>query len=210
MGFGNFKTAVEVAKTFKFSTDEGYFVDRLPFEIPEYEKERIRKKIADPLSFISEESICERVIGPVLDVLDDHYKDFRVWSHVTYNVDPTVNLSGKPDFLVAPTTNIIGEMGVPPLCVIEAKRLDWDNAWAQAAAEMYAASTQGATMCYAVVTSGKIWQFGKFDKKDNLLTQHRNSMDAIDQPPATDNLQKIFDILNWIFNEASNIVVEKK
>jgi len=39
--------------------------------------------------------------------------------------------------------------------VIEAKKEDWDEGWAPALAEMYAASIQGATVCYAVVTSGE-------------------------------------------------------
>ncbi|EDN67376.1 conserved hypothetical protein [Beggiatoa sp. PS] len=70
---------------------------------------------------------------------------FRVWSHIVYDVDASVNLSGTPDFLIARPKKVgIGNLiDVPPLCVIEAKKRDWDNAWGQALAESYAASTQG-------------------------------------------------------------------
>ncbi len=208
MGFGNFKTVVEVATTFNLKTSSSFFVKTLSFDIPEYEEKRIRKKLIDPLSFISEEAICEDIIKPILDVLDDHYKNFRVWSHVTYNVDTANNLSGRPDFLVAPTTEIQGQMAIPPLCIIEAKKENWDEAWAQAVAEMYAASTQGATACYAAVTTGDLWQFGMFDKKCQKFVKHETKIYATDEPPATDNLQKVFDTLNWMFNEASKVTIE--
>ena len=208
MGFGNFKTVQEVADKFNLETKSDFFMGTLPFDIPEYEGERLKKRLIDPLSFLSEESICESIIRPILDIFDDHYKNFRVWSHVTYNVDPTNNLSGRPDFLIAPTTNIEGRMATPPLCVIEAKKQDWDDAWAQAVAEMYAASTQGASTCYAAVTSGDLWQFGMFDKKSKVFIKDKEKPSIMDKPPLTSNLQKVFDLLNWIFNEASNVVIE--
>ncbi|ETR72709.1 MAG: hypothetical protein OMM_07370 [Candidatus Magnetoglobus multicellularis str. Araruama] len=101
-------------------------------------------------------------------------------------------------------------MDVPPLCVIEAKDQDWKKAWAQALAEMYAASIHGATICYAIVTSGEEWQFGKFDKKESLFIKEKKKLFAIDAPDEPDNLQKLFDKLNWLFSEASKVEVIKE
>jgi len=211
MGFGNFKTASEVAIKFNLKTERGFFTGTLPFDVPEHEMKRIKKKIDDPLSFLSEEAICENIISPILDVLDDHYQTLRVWSHITYNVDPTKDLSGRPDFLVAPPLADIAEvMDVPPLCVIEAKDQDWKRAWAQALAEMYAASTQGATICYAVVTSGEEWQFGKFEKEASLFIKEKKKLFAVDAPDEPDNLQKLFNKLNWVFSEVSQIDIIKE
>ncbi|MCP4697487.1 MAG: hypothetical protein GY862_11630, partial [Gammaproteobacteria bacterium] len=95
-----------------------------------------------------------------------------------------------------------GRMDVPPLCIIEAKRQDWEEGWAQALAEMYAASTQGANICYAAVTSGKAWEFGKLDS--GIFTKDSNQISA------TDNLQKVFDTLNWLFNEVDKIIKNKE
>ncbi|OQY49375.1 MAG: hypothetical protein DRR08_30105 [Candidatus Parabeggiatoa sp. nov. 2] len=210
MGFGNFKTASEVAIEFNLKIERGFFTGTLPFDVPEHEMKRIKRKIDDPLSFLSEEAICERIISPILDVLEDHYQNLRVWSHITYNVDPSKDLSGRPDFLVAPPlANVAEVMDVPPLCVIEAKDQDWKKAWAQALAEMYAASTQGATICYAVVTSGEEWQFGKFEKEDCLFIKEKNKLFAVDVPDEPDNLQKLFNKLNWVFNEVSKVIIEK-
>ena len=99
-------------------------------------------------------------------------------------------------------------MATPPLCVIEAKKQDWDDAWAQAVAARYAASTQGASTCYAAVTFGDLWQFGMFDKKSKIFIKDKEKLSIMDKPPLTSNLQKVFDLLNWIFNEASNVVIE--
>ena len=73
---------------------------------------------------------------------------------------------------------------------------------------MYAASTQGASTCYAVVISGDLWQFGIFYKKNKIFIKDKEKPSIMDKPPLTDNLQKVFDHLNWIFNEASNVVIE--
>jgi len=210
MGFGNFKTDSEVADIFNLTIEERFFIEGLHFDIPEYEMKQIKKWLDDPLSFLSEEAICEDIIKPILRILDTAYEELRVWSHVPYNVDPAKNLAGIPDFLVARPKRVKSIMDVPPLCIIEAKRQNWDEAWAQALAEMYAASTQGATMCYAAVTSGELWQFGKFDKKDSLFIKDRNKIYIIDEPPATDKLQKLFNTLNWVFNEASQVIIERE
>ncbi len=211
MGFSDFKTAGAVAREFKFSTEKRNFIEELPFDIWEDKKKEIAENLLDSLSYLTEEAVCESIIKPVLNVLDKKYDNFRVWSHPNYIVDASRNLSGKPDYLVAPSIEgIEDEMDTPPLCIIEAKRQDWDNAWAQAAAEMYAASTQGATMCYAVVTSGDSWQFGKFDKKADMFTKHLKKVDAIDESPTDTNLQRVFYVLNWIFNEASKATIIKE
>jgi len=208
MGFGNFKIDSEVADIFNLTIEDSFFIEGLHIDVPEYEMKQIKKLLDDPLSFLSEEAICEDIIKPILRILDTAYEELRVWSHVPYNVDPAKNLSGKPDFLVARPKRVKSIMDVPPLCIIEAKRQNWDEAWAQALAEMYAASTQGATMCYAVVTSGDLWQFGKFDKKDSLFIKDRNKIYIIDEPPTTDKLQRVFNTLNWVFNEASKVIIE--
>jgi predicted type IV restriction endonuclease len=131
-----------------------------------------------------------------------------IWSHITYHVKPEENLSGRPDFLIARPTKIVDIMDVPPLCVIEVKKDNWEEGWAQALAEMYAASLQGATVCYAVVTSGEEWQFGKFDKQADLFTKDKRKLHATDYPDEPNNLQRLFDTLNWVFDEASKVEIK--
>ncbi len=210
MGFGSFKTDAEVAEKFNLIIKEGFFIETLPFNIPENKREEIKELLDDPLAFVSEYAICEDIIKPILRVLDKAYKEFRVWSHIFYDVDASVNLSGTPDFLIARPKKVgIGNLiDVPAICVIEAKKRDWDNAWGQALAESYAASTQGATICYAIITDGKQWQFGKYTKESLLFLKDKRNLQAEDAPNE-ENLQKLFDTLNWIFAEASKVVIER-
>lgn len=210
MGFSRFKSEIEVAKRFKLKTVVKPFMQSLPLTtIPEYKFAEIQENFKDPLSFLSESATCEDIIKPILKVLDKCYPHFRVWSHVNYTVDPDNDLLGTPDFLIAPTTDIQGELGVPPLCVVEAKKADWEQGWAQALAEMYAASTQGATYCYAAVTTGQEWQFGQFDKEHTLFTKQMNRLSVLDENDEPSNLQKLFDNLNWLFEQASKVDIVK-
>ena len=98
MGFGNFKTDSEVAKKFNLIIKDDFFLKGLPFTIPEYELKKIQKHLGDRLSFVSEEAICEDIIKPILNIFDDAYEEFRVWSHITYNVKPEENLSANRIF----------------------------------------------------------------------------------------------------------------
>ncbi len=73
--------------------------------------------------------------------------------------------------------------------------------WAQALAEMIAAqrfNQNAQTETFGIVTTGNFWQFGKLQQ--NILTMEIISCSA------TENIQKLFDILNWLFYEAANNV----
>ncbi len=208
MGFSHFKTEIEVARRFHLKTDSEPFVQALSLtNIPEYKFKEIQDNFKDPLSFLSEAATCEDIIKPILKVLATSYPNLRVWSHVTYTVDPENDLAGTPDFLIASPTDIRGEFGVPPLCVVEAKKSDWDQGWAQALAEMYAASTQGATMCYGVVTTGEDWQFGKFDRENALFIKQLHKLSVFDEHDEPSHLQKVFDTLNWLYDQASQVEI---
>jgi len=63
MGFGNFKTASEVAIEFNLKIERGFFTGTLPFDVPEHEMKRIKRKIDDPLSFLSEEAVKTFQVG---------------------------------------------------------------------------------------------------------------------------------------------------
>jgi hypothetical protein len=151
-------------------------------------------RLNDGMNFINEATICERIIRPTLDLVEVKYELLHIWSHVPYNIDKKKGLVGEPDYLIAPRTQY-GDMSIPPLCIIEAKQEKFAEGWAQALAEMVAASFQGAKISYGVVTTGKIWEFGQL--KGNLYIKDPASVSA------TDDLQKVFDILNWLFDVAN-------
>ncbi len=202
MPYGKFESIAEVARKFDITvSSNASFVEQREATIPDHDFSRIEKKLVDDLNFINETTICERIISPILELVSEQYESLKIWSHVPYNVDQEKGLVGEPDYLVAPRTKY-GDMGTPPLCIVEAKKDNFEEGWTQALAEMVAASLQGREECYGVVTTGKIWQFGKL--KNNIFSKD------ISQISATRELQLVFDTLNWMFYQAESLLGEKQ
>ncbi len=195
MAYSKFKTVEEVARKFDIEVaNKTAFTSQKEINVLESLCSMVTENINDDISFINETAVCERIISPVLNIVSRNHEQLNVWSHVSYNIDEKKGLVGEPDYLIAPRTKY-GGMARPSLCVIEAKRDDFEEGWAQALAEMVASSSLGAGLCYAVVTTGKIWEFGKLE--NDVFTTDPISISA------TDNLQKTFNVLNWMFDKIS-------
>ncbi len=195
MSYRDFKKVSEVTAKFDIQVANKRFMQVLSLEILPIYFADMTEKLNNPMSFINEVAICEDIIKPILNLVEKKYPSLYVWSHVSYNVDKEKGLVGEPDYLIASMTNQ-ALMSIPPLCVIEAKQEKFDEGWAQALAEMVAASSQGIEICYGIVTTGKAWEFAKLE--NNLFTKDPNQISA------TDNLQKVLDTLNWLFNKVVN------
>ena len=194
MPYSQFESIEEVAGRFDIEVVDKGIIDMLDIEIPDYPFSEITKRLNDSMSFINEVTICEDIIKPILTLVSIRYKSLYIWSHVAYNVDEGKDLVGEPDYLIA-TRKKHGGMGIPPLCVMEAKKENWEKGWAQTLAEMYAASTQGAKVCYGVVTTGDVWMFGKLE--NSIFTKDPVKISA------TRELQVVFNVLNWVFDKAN-------
>lgn len=200
MPYGKFGSVSEVARIFDIEVSANKpFVNKLTVEVPDSDFIRIEKKLADELNFINEITICERIISPILELVSSGYASLKIWSHVPYNVDKEKGLVGEPDYLIAPRTKY-GDMGVPPLCIVEAKKENFEEGWTQALAEMVAASLQGGKTCLGVVTTGNTWEFGRLD--NGVFTRDPRRFSA------TVNLQEVFDVLNWTFKIAESHLKE--
>lgn len=192
MAYGTFNSVTEVATKFDIKVDkETTFVNTKNIEIPNILFSMIEKKLRDRINYVSEYAICETMIRPILDIIAEN-SPLKIWSHVAYNVDKEKGLIGEPDYLIA-LKNKYGGMATPVLCVIEAKKENFDEGWTQALAEMVASSILGATTCYGIVTTGAFWQFGKLE--NGVFIIDPVSISALRE------LQYIFNIINWIFDE---------
>jgi len=195
MAYGQFKSIAEVAEKFDIHVaDRRYFVEQKTLDILDVYFHDITEKLNDDTSFINEFTICETIIRPILNVAIKNYKHLKIWSHVPYNVDEKQGLVGEPDYLIAPKTKY-GTMAMPSLCVIEAKKDDFNGGWTQALSEMVASSLLGVNVCYGIVTTGKIWEFGQLESR--LFTID------IAVISATTELQRVFNTLNWILCNVS-------
>ncbi|MCI5127666.1 MAG: hypothetical protein D3907_04005 [Candidatus Electrothrix sp. AUS3] len=194
MPYGKFESVEQVARLFSVKVNDAFVAGSKAIELPTPLVQSIRAKLLDSLSFRNEATICNKVITPILNAVAEQNKPLNVWIEEPFHVDQEKGLVGEPDYLIAPAT-AYGGMALPPLCIIEAKKQDWDAGWAQALAEMVAASLQGADICYSAVTTGKIWQFGKMES--SIFSKDPNQISA------TRELQLVFDTLNWVFSEVN-------
>jgi len=195
MPYGQFVSVEQVASIFDIKVKDGDIIKSKSIKVSELLLKIIEKRLCDSLSFRNEATICNKIITPILNIVAENNQPLNVWIQEPFNVDKDKGLIGEPDYLIATVTDY-GGMDIPPLCIIEAKKQDWDEGWTQALAEMIAASIKGANICYSVVTTGKIWQFGKLEK--SLFIKDPNQISA------NRELQVVFDTLNWVFSEITN------
>ncbi len=192
MGYANFKTISHVAE--KFNCDVIYkdFVKQKEFICDEWLLKYINKNLNDRLSYASEASICETIIRPIISTVAEENK-LPVWSHVLFDVDKELDLTGTPDYLLAPGLPGNATFKLPIVCLGEAKKDDFEAGWGQTAAEMKAAQIKNNNEdipILGLVTNGKAWEFGKFE--DNIFTIESKSF-------TTNHLDEIFNVLNWMF-----------
>jgi hypothetical protein len=200
MAYGKFKSVEEVATKFYIEVaDRTAFISEKKREILDVFLSMITKNLKDDTSYINKFAVCDAIIRPILGIVAENY-NLKVWSHLSYNVDEEKGLVGEPDYLIAPKTKY-GAMAKPSLCVIEAKKDDFDEGWTQALSEMVASSLQEAHICYGIVTTGAIWQFGKLESSIFVIDPRYLS--------ATTELQRVFNTINWIFHEISSLPSQK-
>ena len=163
MAFTDFKTIGEVQERFLVKYQAAHFIRVRPIvPSPELVAEiAFVDKYLD--TRVSEFAIRESLIFPVLKEAYRKYAErFSLWSHRFIKYDEV--LVGTPDYFIAKRSDL-GKtvLGKPLLLMVEAKKNNFDEGWAQCLAEMIAAqklNTQDLTI-YGLVTDGQVWQFGK-------------------------------------------------
>ncbi|RKZ46372.1 MAG: hypothetical protein DRR16_15600 [Candidatus Parabeggiatoa sp. nov. 3] len=198
MSYGKFETIEQVSDTFDIEITRSAFINQEKIEVDDIVLTMMGRRLLEDANFVNEQARCQHIITPILDIVSDNHESLKVWCQVTYTVDKDRGLDGEPDYMIAPYAKN-GGMSTPPLCIMEAKQDDWKKGWAQALAEMYAASTQGASICYGVVTTGDFWQFSRLEA-GKIFTRDPIKLSAIE------NLQKVLNTLNWLFKKASEQV----
>jgi len=175
MAFGHFKNKAAVLEKFSIRYEEEGFVVPTEFVISQaflddfnFVREHIDTRV-------SESSICENIIYPILkEVYKKYADDFALWSHKTVEYDS--ELTGAPDYLLA-TKSELGKivLGRPLLMIVEAKKNDFEEGWGQCLAEMVMAQkTNGnpSFTVYGIVSDGEVWEFGKLS--ENEFTMNRD------------------------------------
>lgn len=173
MAFTSFKNISEIVKAYKLYYDSKEF-------IPHYE-ENARKPSAhllETLDFnltetvynISEASLCESIIYPLLKDVWKPYRDkLFLWSHTGIEADK--DLTGIPDYIIAKKSEFGRVLGLPLLTTVEAKKDNFSEGWVQCVAQLMAMQKlndeKSNCTLYGIVTNGESWEFGYL--KDNKL-----------------------------------------
>lgn len=168
MAFTQFKSLGSVLTTYDIAYTDKDFILTESVEVPIRLKEDIDFALKNTDYSLSEASICENLIYPVLkETWKFFLSDFFLWSHPTWYVDET--LSGIPDYLFTqPTKFGKAVIGAPVLIAVEAKKDNFQEGWGQCAAAMIAAkklNNQDNITIYGIVSNGEIWEFAFLENK---------------------------------------------
>ncbi len=202
MTYEHFATYEEIATQFRLTLCEVSFVQERQIAVKPDLFAFIQENVLLRRNYATEHAICESIIAPMLMIVSKE-QDLPVWSHFRFDIAPEEGLMGVPNFLVAPASAVGTTFQQPVICVAEAKREDFNAGWAQALAEMIAAQryNQDETMqMYGIVTTGRFWQFGMLER--DVVTLENVSFSA------QENLQRVMNILNWVFFVAKQQVID--
>ena len=171
----------------------GVTLQRQSLQFPRYEqtldrlidlKARIEESLPR-LSLTSEIARREFLIAPVLtDLL--HYTQATL--NIEYPVAVSNQLKGSLDYLLQNGQTFL---------IVEAKNEDLERGFVQLAIEMIAIDQwieSDQPIIYGAISTGNIWQLGKFDRQTRLVTQDLNLFRA--RADLDDLLRILVKILN--------------
>jgi hypothetical protein len=196
MAFSDFKTVADVQTKYRIKYTEANFVEIQPMKLPEPFREEFEFNRTHLDIFTSEASRCELAILPLIrEVYKAFFDKYILWvrKSITYDDD----LNGTPDYMVS-TRSELGKtiIGLPLVMIVEAKKNDFEQGWAQCLSELYAAQKlngDDSMPIYGIVTDGNFWQFGKLLKS----TFVKNTVSY-----SIDDLSELFSAVMFIFQAA--------
>lgn len=197
MSFSDYKTLSQVQQEYQIRYDEGTFIQKELATPTDSFITEFNFNIRTMDAFSSEAARCELLIFPILrEVYKNRAEQIALWIQkpISYNE----KLSGTPDYLFAkrsPLGKTVLEF--PLLAVVEAKKSDFEQGWAQCLAELVALQKlngEATPTVYGIVTDGKYWEFGQLIAA--LFTKNRESF-------SIDDLPELFGALDFLLSAAS-------
>lgn len=136
------------------------------------------------------ESAKSLVIDAILLESIARFEKLKIWKEAKLQNDL---LQGSADYLIAGQGKIYQS---PFLCVVEAKKDNFEQGLAQCLLEMYVCLQNNAQPfeIFGIVTNSTVWQFYKLDVQLNIY----------ESPVYTiTHIEEILGILDWIFEQCS-------
>jgi hypothetical protein len=184
MAFTNqFKSLASVLKHYQIHYIEADFEIVKTASLNEAVRQDIIFTLKEVAYDVSEASICENLIYPILKDAWKNYADiFSIWSHQSLEYDD--ELTGIPDYLISkrsPLGKIIFDF--PLLAVVEAKKDNFSTGWAQCCLEMVAIqkiNNNDGFAVYGLVSNGEIWEIAKLENQLFTFYNKRFVIEALD------------------------------
>jgi hypothetical protein len=198
MSFSDFKTLSQVQQAYQIHYQESPFIPKQTAILPTAFVEDLTFNINQLDVFSSEAARCELIILPILrEVYKKFAAQFSLWVQKPMNYTP--ELSGTPDYMVSKRSHL-GKtvLEFPLLMLVEAKKNDFEQGWAQCLAELWAAqhlNQQPDLAVYGIVSDGKYWEFGKLQQQRFIKNNQSFSID---------DLPELVAALEFIFEKASH------
>ncbi len=176
MPYSEFTTITKASEAFGLTTVEGrQFVPEIELIKPSAQLVGYLSEVL-PLAIAtgSEKARSELIITPILlEVWRILEKQIGIFSGEDFDVDSSVGLNGRCDFLLSRSPKLI-EIDAPAVVIVEAKKADLRTGIGQCVAEMVAAQrfnkakNKSVNTIYGTVTSGTQWRFMKLE--ENTVT----------------------------------------
>ncbi|HBI44203.1 MAG TPA: hypothetical protein DDY78_15320 [Planctomycetales bacterium] len=165
MAFGNFKSGEDVAAAYQISVAVDSFLQPIAFPVDERFESELAFALKNIAVRMSEASICEFLIAPVLKTVWKPYSEsLLIWSHIPLGAKAP--LVGTPDYFFTRRSPLGLIPNQPYVLVVEAKKDDFEAGWGQCLAAMLAAQNMNdhpTRTIYGCVSNGSLWQFGKLE-----------------------------------------------
>jgi hypothetical protein len=178
---------------------------RLFSQIPDYTVPSellvwLEKFLPLALAIDTEKARSEFIIAPILAELKFNLKDISLFSGIEFNIDKTLGLNGRCDFIISQSKEQY-QLTAPVLVIVEAKNDNIKSGIPQCGSEMVAAQRFNVKQqneiktVYGCVSTGTNWKFLK-------LTTTRFYIDTIEY--YIQNPEKIMAILAAIAKRTSS------
>lgn len=190
MPFGTFKSLGEAIRAVQVTEVQEDFISPVLFPVHDYFRASLKARLASWPVNCSESAICENLLYPVLQEVALAYADVLVvWSHIP--IYRGEELLGIPDYVIAKRSPFSKEVLETPLAMImEAKKNDFDQGWAQCLAAMCAAqgmNDNSRRIIYGGVSDGFIWRFGRLQGAMFARNSQEYSLTHLDELMAAVN-----------------------
>lgn len=203
MSFSDYKTLDQVQTEFQIRYEELDLINKTVQSVNKSFVDELEFNINKLDAFSSEAARCELLILPILrEVYKKSAERLSLWVQKPIRYDDQLN--GTPDYMISKRSNL-GKtvLELPLLIVVEAKKNDFEQGWAQCLAELVAAQKLNHNRqhpVFGVVTDGKYWEFGRLFGQ--IFHKNRSSFVLDDLPELFAALDSIFTLAEHTLEDA--------